>query len=86
VTDCQVGAPDRIHGQGLDRTAGRINAGELNAEGKRHLLVVGGDMDKVTDTTKGGADILNSELHEGVVAFAELPDGMLRVGVDQDSQ
>lgn len=43
-------------------------------------------MDEIANLTEGRGDILDSELHEAVIAIAELPDGMLGVGVDHHGQ
>jgi hypothetical protein len=86
MTDLRVGAPDRIDAQRLDCTISSIDAMELNTEGESHLLVVGVDVNEVANLAEGRSDVVNSELHEAVVGVGELPDGMLRIGIDHDGQ
>lgn len=86
MTDLGVRAPDRIDAQRVDSTVASIDTVILKAEGESHLLAVGLDMNQVANLAKGGSDVVDGELHVADVGVGEIPDGMLGVGVNHDSQ
>ncbi|KAH5594214.1 hypothetical protein HBI17_166530 [Parastagonospora nodorum] len=59
---------------------------KLKTEGESHLLAVGLDVNEVANLAKGGSDVLDGVLHVAGIGGAELPDGMIGVGVDHDRQ
>jgi hypothetical protein len=83
-TDLSVDAPDRVIRQALDSAIGSIDAMELDAENEEHLVVDGVDVDQVAIRTECMADVLDGDANDLVVDVAELPDGVVGVGIDHD--
>lgn len=70
----------------LDGALGSIDRVELDAKDQAHSIMEGIDMDDVANTTEPLGDVLGLLGDVVEVVGSELPDSVLRVGVDEHGQ